>query len=105
MCRQRDDRRTAGSTAGRGALRFDFAYARCRREAVHDRHLAIHEDQVESLALEMLDPNLTIRCRDDAAIHLLEDAGSYLLVDGVVLNHEDAGAEAGGDGASDATCQ
>src|SRR5262249_16050744 len=56
-----------------------------RLEAVHDRHLDVHENEVEILPLERRDSGLSVIDHDDAVSLLFEDAYGELLVHAVVL--------------------
>ena len=75
--------------------RLDLADAPGRLDAVHDRHLAIHQNEVEFLLREEADGDLAVGRGDDATAHHFEDAGGDLLIDGIVLGDEDARAEIG----------
>src|SRR6185312_13806265 len=64
-----------------------------RLEPIHELHLAIHQHEIEALACAQLDGDAAIGCGYDTTAHILEKAGGDLLVDGIVLDDKDSGAE------------
>src|SRR6185312_15244508 len=69
--------------------RFELPDALRRLDAVDDRHLAIHQNQIEFVAREAFDSGLAIRRRDNAATERLEQPLGDFLIDRIVLGHED----------------
>src|ERR1051326_9467656 len=96
MRRQCDNRRARARVLH---IRFpphdplDIANAAGCVEAVPDRHLAIHQDQIEILLGKQLDGGASVGGRDDGTAHLLQDAARDILVNRIVLNDKNAGIE------------
>ncbi len=89
--RQGDDRRppvVRALTTLCGRLCLNVAYPACCFDAVHDRHLAIHQDDVKSLMSEKVHRSAAVRCVDDPAAHCLKHACGDFLVDRVVLHDQ-----------------
>ena len=61
-----------------------------RFEAVHDRHLAIHQDQVEAGCTTGLDRLGTVSAKMHAASESLQLFERQNLIDRVVFDHQDA---------------
>ena len=59
-------------------------------QAVEDRHLNIHEDQVAGVPLESLDGLQAMGSDEDVVPPLSQHAGNDLLIGEVVLDHENA---------------
>jgi len=57
-------------------------------KAVHDRHLAIHQHQIEGSVARRLDRFLAVLDNGDDAIERLQEAGSDLLIDRVVFSKQ-----------------
>ena len=73
----------------------DFADAAGGLEAIHNGHLAVHEDDVVGVKVEEAEGLLAIGCEVAGVAGALEEGGDELGVNGIVLGDEDAG---GGDG-------
>ncbi len=67
-----------------------------RLEAVHLRHLHIHEHHVEVTGLERRDRLAAIGGDHHRMAHALEHAAGHLLVHGMVLGQQDAQSSVGG---------
>src|SRR5437763_1500710 len=72
---------------------LDIANAPGCIEAVHDRHLAIHQNKIETLFRKQLDRGPPVGGCDRGTAHLLQDAARDILVDRIVLDDENAGVE------------
>src|SRR5262249_17344566 len=72
---------------------LDLANALCRIEAVHDRHLAIHQDEVERFLHATLNRRQTIWSGYNRAAHVPQNAGGDLLVHRVVLDDKHVAVE------------
>ena len=70
------------------ALSLDLANPARRRQPVHDRHLQIHEHDVEGSVLIRLDAFGAVVGDTDLAAHALEEAHRDFLIDGVVLDQQ-----------------
>ena len=82
---QRDDGRRGEKRVG--------ANAASGLEAIHHRHLDVHQDTVESTAQHRVERLLAVARADDRRPLVLEQRGDHLLVDQVVLDDEDARTE------------
>ena len=58
-------------------------------EAVHDRHVEVHHDRVEGLRFQLVEGLLAVLGHDDPMASGLEDQTDHLLIDPVVVRHED----------------
>ncbi len=58
-------------------------------EAVHDRHVEVHHDRVEGLRFQLVEGLLAVFRHDDLMASGLEDQTDHLLIDPVVVRHED----------------
>jgi hypothetical protein len=83
---ERDDRRAAGRRIG-GLAGADLPRG---AEAVHHRHLAVHEDQVEALLRERAHPLGAVRDGAHLAAQRLEQHHGHAAVDLVVLAQQHA---------------
>src|ERR1700746_1400104 len=72
---------------------LDLANAVCRVKAAHDRHLAIHQDEVERFLSATLNRRQTVWNGHDRAAQVPQNAGGDLLVHRVVLNDKDVAIE------------
>jgi len=69
-------------------FRFAFAYHACGLEAVENRYLTIHENQIESLVFQYLISLLAIVRNFNVTAEFLEHSLCDLLIDQVVFNHQ-----------------
>src|SRR5579859_2083442 len=79
---------------GRGLVSLlTFTNATGSVEAIHLGHFAVHQDQVEAFPYRQAHGGGPIRGGNHPAAHILQDAGCDLLVNRIVLDHQDAGIE------------
>ena len=84
---------TMGTRAPSGFRRADRARG---GEAVHHRHLAVHEDQVElGIGSRGQHAFVAVRCGGDVEAEHVEHGARHFLVHRVVFHHERAAARAG----------
>ncbi len=108
--RDRDDRHSGrASVPFKAPFGLDLANGSSGGIAVQDRHLTVHEDEVEAMHGEDLDRVPAVAHQVDLAAGRLEHSANHLLVDRMILHHQDAGAGQGlrdllgkrGDGSAD----
>ena len=79
---QRDD----GNVLAVGFMLADLSR---RFVAIHDRHLAIHENQIVSAALPGLECRLPIGRHVDSIAQFLQNAAGDFLIDDIVFGQQD----------------
>src|SRR5260370_22124945 len=83
---ERDDGQTAAG------FPFDFPYGGGSFKAAHERHLQIHQREVESLLMEFLDRAVSIAGDDDRITPLFQKTCGQLLIDCIVFGQQNAQA-------------